>query len=134
LSYILVLLPKIIFRIESQAGGLSKIIFRIEFRFCGIPVPFLRTLHLKQKAIVILGEKPSKLIRRELIQQQSRGLTASDISKIRKNIYEARTAVQPTLPKFLNKLHAALNGFNHLTINENEPFSLVNDTVQNTVL
>lgn len=89
---------------------------------------------VKRKAVENMSEKPSKLVRREMVAEKYTGMSAGDLAKIRKNIYEARASVRPPLPKTLDELHGALHDYDHMITNESENFLLVNDPTTNIVI
>jgi hypothetical protein len=72
---------------------------------------------LKRKATEDICEKPSKLIHSELRREGISDLSLQDLEKIRKNMYEARTAILPPLPTTLEELHAVLNTYKRLMTN-----------------
>ncbi|XP_069701148.1 uncharacterized protein [Periplaneta americana] len=60
---------------------------------------------VKRKAIEDMCTKPTKLIHRELSAGDIETIDKSDIKLIRRNIRNARTSVQPHLPKMLEVCH-----------------------------
>lgn len=89
---------------------------------------------VKRKATKSLCDKPLKVIREELMTQNYGDITASDLRRAQKNIYEIRSTLRPPLPKSLADLHTVLNTYGRLTTNKGEHFLLVNDPVTNIVI
>ncbi|KAK7603911.1 hypothetical protein V9T40_004184 [Parthenolecanium corni] len=89
---------------------------------------------LKRKAVDNLSEKPAKIIRRALLEDGTDDVTHTDIQRIRRNLYEARSRVRPPLPHSLAELHTSLNSYDRLTTNKGERFLLVNDTHKNIII
>jgi len=57
----------------------------------------------------------------------------NDCFPIRKNIYNARKAIQPKIPKNIDDFHNVLNNLK-ITTNRDEHFLLINDKVSNIVI
>lgn len=88
---------------------------------------------LKRKALDDPVERPSKIIHRDLRENDTDTLNTYDLQLIRKNIHHARTSIMPKLPKTLTELHAALIDFNPKT-NKDESFILINDETKNIII
>jgi hypothetical protein len=74
-----------------------------------------------------LPEKPSKIIRAEVSQRDTEHeLTTVDVALIRRNLYNARLSVYPSLPKSRRKIQEALDSV-VIKTNRDEELLLEND-------
>lgn len=87
----------------------------------------------KRKATDDLAEKPSKIIRQELQADLPSTINKTDIEYIRKNVYNARRKVIPSLPRNISEVHLIISELN-LTTNKNEPFVLINSEIDNIIV
>lgn len=77
-----------------------------------------------------MSEKPRKIIQREMMTNPTcSGISAIDLIKVHRSMYEARASVRPPQPKTLDKLHEALSAYSRTTTNEDEHFLLINDAI-----
>jgi len=86
----------------------------------------------KRKGLEDICQRPSKILHRKL-KNYDLNLTHNDCNLIRKNIYNARKAIQPKIPKNIDEVHNVLNDLK-LTTNRDENFLLVNDKVSNIII
>ena len=89
----------------------------------------------KRRAVEDLCERPSKILHRELQNNPVvTNLSSADVTRIRNNVYHARSSERPELPKTLSALHAALDVYDRLQTSKKENFLLVNDSETNIVI
>ena len=94
----------------------------------------------KRKAVEDLSERPSKIICKTLASNLPPSLTTTDVSYIRKNIYNCRRKVLPgPFPKSKEDVHQILStyaetGAETLLTNKGEKFLFVNDLENNIII
>jgi len=87
---------------------------------------------LKRKAIDNVYDRPCKLIQNELRKEDAETLTSYDVSRIRDNMYQARSHILPKLPKSIFDVHEIIE---HLQIisNRGENMTFFNDRQNNII-
>lgn len=85
-----------------------------------------------ERRLMIPHERPTKILRRELVTGDISTFTNADLKWVRHNIQYARSKLRPVLPKTLSKLHSALKHYNVRT-NRDENFLYLNDKINNVV-
>ncbi|XP_050503874.1 uncharacterized protein LOC126882824 [Diabrotica virgifera virgifera] len=87
---------------------------------------------LKRKAVEDVGERPIKILQKELRNGDISTLTTKDVALVRKNMYNARRSLLPKLSKSMEETHDILKTFPVKT-NKNEDFLMVND-IENQII
>nr|CAI5855532.1 unnamed protein product [Callosobruchus analis] len=70
------------------------------------------TTSCKRKAEEDISEKPSKIIKSALSNHLPENLSATDVSLIRRNLYNSRRKLLPDLPKDIHDVHSVLDNKN----------------------
>nr|CAI5841322.1 unnamed protein product [Callosobruchus analis] len=69
------------------------------------------TTSCKRKAEEDISEKPSKIIKSVLSNHLPENLSSSDVSLIRRNLYNSRRKLLPALPKDIHDVHSVLDSY-----------------------
>jgi len=77
-------------------------------------------------------ERPCKLIHNELRKGDVETLTSYDISRIRDNMYQARTHILPNLPKSIFDVHEIIENLQIIS-NRGENMIFINDRKNNII-
>lgn len=90
----------------------------------------------KRKAQEDVSERPSKIICKALTSDMPSSLTTTDVSYIRKNIYNCRRKTLPgPLPKSMEAVHEILSTYSEaLLTNRGEDFLFINDIEHNLIV
>ena len=88
----------------------------------------------KRKAVEDIGSQPSKIVRSLIAKEDSTSITTTDLSYIRKNIYNARRKLQPVLPKTKLEVHSLLKPETQFLTSRKEEFLLVNSEDSNILV
>lgn len=90
----------------------------------------------KRKAEIDICEKPSKIIHKSLATNLPTTLTTTDVSYIRKNIYNCRRKLLPgPLPKTLEEVHATVSEYYKTNLTtKGEDFLFINDLETNIIV
>lgn len=85
-------------------------------------------------AIEDISIRPRKIILTEINNHiTNTDFSISDVSAIRKSIYNARKKSLPSNPKSISDVHEALNNL-HTTTSKNEDFLFINDELSNIII
>ena len=88
----------------------------------------------KRKAVDDISEKPAKIIRRELDNQMPKTITTTDLTYIRRNLYNARRKFHPgPQPRNRAEIHVAVRDSNNRTCKD-ESFVFINCPVNNIIV
>lgn len=89
----------------------------------------------KRKAEEDISERPSKIICKTLASHLPPSITTTDITYIRRNMYNCRRKMLPgPLPKSKEEVHGALSAYSEMLLtNKNENFLFIND-VENSIV
>lgn len=88
---------------------------------------------VKRKATDNPHDKPSKVLIQCINDQQTSKLEITDLKYIKRNAYNARRSILPTLPKYMNSVHEAVEQLNIKT-SRDENFLLINNVIDNLII
>lgn len=88
----------------------------------------------KRIAVEDVGSQPSKILRSVIAKEDSTSITTTDLSYIRKNMYNARRKLQPVLPKSKAEVHSSLKPETQFQTSRKEEFLLVNSEYSNILV
>lgn len=91
------------------------------------------TTACKRKAQEDVSEKPSKIIKSVLSTNLPDELTTTDVTLIRRNMYNSRRKLLPTLPKDIHQVHIAVDMYAPKTTT-GENFLFINCAAENIIV